>query len=282
MTTPSRPLPPVATKDEWDHALADLRVREKALTRQLDELHASRRRLPMVRVDLAYTLEGETGEVSLAQLFADRRQLIVYHFMFDSDWEAGCEGCSWVVDAMSHPAHLNARDTSLALVSRAPLPMLQTYRARMGWDLPWFSSAGTSFNDDFDATVEGEEHHGVSVFVRDDSEIYRTYHTGARGVEHLGSHWSYLDLTVRAPRTLGRFATRMAAVRAVHVAPTSRRLLTEGLSASRRVRGDGRRTNRARPARHRQRHTSAPKETMKEGLPTPRSCLGEVCPYFGA
>lgn len=96
---------------------------------------------------------------------------------------------------MSHPAHLNARDTSLAIVSRAPLDKLHRYRDRMGWSLPWYSSSGTDFNDDMGVTVDGEEWHGVSVFLRDHDDLHRTYFTGDRGVEHLGSHWTYLDLT---------------------------------------------------------------------------------------
>ncbi len=149
----------------------------------------------MTPVTEDYVFEGETGRRSLLDLFEGRRQLIIYHFMFGPDWDAGCEGCSWVVDAMSHPAHLHARDTSLALVSRADLNTLLAYRQRMGWTLPWYSAAGTNFNEHMGATVDGEEHHGLSVFIRRDNRVWRSYHTGDRGVEHLGSHWTYLDLT---------------------------------------------------------------------------------------
>ena len=190
-----RALPDVVSLEEWQRALGELTTREKALTRQNDALSAERRRLPMVRIERSYLFDGRDGQASLLELFGGRRQLIVYHFMFAPDSDEGCAGCSWVVDAMSHPAHLNARDTSLALVSRAPLEKLESYRERMGWDLPWYSSFGTDFNADMGVTVDGEEWHGRSVFLRDGDNSYRTYFTGARGVEHLGSHWTYLDLT---------------------------------------------------------------------------------------
>lgn len=193
--SPEPSLPPVATPAEWEEALAALRAKEKAHTRDGDAISAERRRLPMVHIEQSYRLRGPDGSVELLDVFEGRRQLIVYHFMFGPDAEAGCEGCSWVVDAMSHPAHLAARDTTLALVSRAELDELERYRERMGWNLPWYSSFGSDFNEDMGATIDGEEHHGVSVFIRDGAEIYRTYYTGDRGVEHLGSHWTYLDLT---------------------------------------------------------------------------------------
>ncbi len=195
-TTPA--LPRIVSDDEWRAELAELRVREKALTRELDVLNAQRRTLPMVAVGNDYVFQGVDGSRSLLDLFDGRTQLIVYHFMFGTDWDAGCDGCSWVVDAMSHPAHLNARDVSIVLSSRAPIDALVAYRERMGWDMPWYSAApvghGPDFNVDMGATVNGDEHHGLSVFIRDGDQIYRTYHTGDRGVEHLGSHWTYLDL----------------------------------------------------------------------------------------
>lgn len=186
--------PPVVDTDEWKRQLLSFREKEKALTRALDELNAERRRLPMTPVRADYVFDGADGSRTLLELFDGRSQLIVYHFMFGPDWEAGCEGCSWVVDAMSHPAHLNARDVSLALVSRSALSKLHAYRDRMGWDLPWYSSLGTSFNDDMGATIDGQENHAVSVFLRDGDDVFRTYLTEDRGVEHLGSHWTYLDL----------------------------------------------------------------------------------------
>ncbi|MGI9611577.1 MAG: DUF899 domain-containing protein [Acidimicrobiales bacterium] len=188
-------LPTVVPIDQWQRALGEQIAKEKAHTRRGDELSAQRRRLPMVRLGADYRFEGPSGEVSLLGLFADRRQLIVYHFMFGPDADEGCPGCSWVTDAMTHPAHLQARDTSMVAVSRAPLSKLMAYRKRMGWSLDWYSSFGSTFNDDMGVTVDGEEWHGVSVFLRADDVVYRTYFTGDRGVEHLGSHWTYLDLT---------------------------------------------------------------------------------------
>ena len=189
------PHPPVVPEAEWRKELASLREEEKAMTRQLDVLNARRRRLPMTQVDAGYVFDGEGVRRTLLDLFDGRSQLIVYHFMFGPDWDAGCDGCSWVVDAMSHPAHLNARDVSLALVSRSTLDQLLEYRHRMGWDVPWYSSLGSTFNEDMGATVGGEESHGLSVFLRAGNDVWRTYFTEDRGVEHLGSHWTYLDLT---------------------------------------------------------------------------------------
>ncbi len=196
-------LPSIVSEQEWLAALRQQVDREKAFTRARDDLNAQRRRMPMVRIDKNYSFAGPSGTVSLGDLFDGRRQLIVYHFMFGPDWQAGCDGCSWVVDAMTHPAHLNARDTSIVLVSRAPLEKLQGYQQRMGWRHPvWYSSLGSDFNQDMGATVTDpddptrtSERHGISVFLRDGGNIYRSYFNGARGVEYLGSLWTYLDLT---------------------------------------------------------------------------------------
>lgn len=195
MTKAAQALPEIVSPEEWQAAIDKLLITEKELTRARDALNAERRRLPMVRIDKDYLLEGRNGKASLLDLFEGRRQLIVYHFMFAPEWNQGCDGCSWVVDAMSHPAHLHARDTSLALVARAPLEKLERYGTRMGWDLPWYSSFGTEFNPDFGVTTSRGERHGASVLLRDGENIYRSYFTGARGVEYLGSHWTYLDLT---------------------------------------------------------------------------------------
>ncbi len=195
MTTQKNALPKIVSKDLWETALDQLLIKEKELTRARDSLSAARRRLPMVRIEKDYRFLGSEGELKLLDLFFGRRQLIVYHFMFAPEWNAGCDGCSWVADAMTHPAHLHARDTSLVMVSRAPLDKLQRYQSRMGWNLPWYSSFGSDFNVDFGATINGKENHGASVFLRSGNDVYRTYFTGRRGVEYLGSHWSYLDLT---------------------------------------------------------------------------------------
>lgn len=194
MTT-EQPLPKAVSADEWQAALDRLLVKEKELTRARDAMNAERRRLPMVKVEKNYTLQGVNGAATLLDLFEGRRQLIVYHFMFAPDWKAGCDGCSWVADAMTHPAHLYARDTSLVMVSRAPLEKLKQYKSRMGWTIPWYSSYESDFNYDFGVTTDNGERHVASVFLRDGNDIYRTYFTGARGVEYLGTHWTYLDLT---------------------------------------------------------------------------------------
>ena len=191
----SAALPPVVDLADWEAAIAALREEEKAHTRRGDALAAARRRLPMVAVRTDYHLVGEDGPIGFLDLFDGRSQLIVYHFMFGAEWDEGCDGCSWVTDAMSHPAHLHARDVTMVLVSNAPIEKLLAYRERMGWDLPWFSSHGSSFNSDMGASVDGEEHHGLSVFLRSGDDVYRTYFTTDRGIEHFGSHWTYLDVT---------------------------------------------------------------------------------------
>jgi predicted dithiol-disulfide oxidoreductase (DUF899 family) len=196
-------LPPVVSQQEWRTALEQLRVKEKAATRARDALAAERRRLPRVRIDKDYAFDGPRAKVSLGDLFEGRRQLLLYHFMFGPNQEAGCDGCSMFVDQIGHPSHLHARDTSFALVSRAPIDRIEPFRKRMGWTLPWYSSFGSDFNHDFGVGPErprpGEyqdgEAFGLSVFLRDGGAIYRTYVTNGRGVEALGSVWTFLDLT---------------------------------------------------------------------------------------
>ena len=191
--------PQIASREEWQRARDQLLVREKAATRARDALAAERRRLPMVRIEKDYVFEGPDGKASLLDLFEGRRQLVIYHFMFapgvDGWPSAGCPGCSLVVDNIGHLAHLHARDTSLALVSRAPLANLESYKRRMGWTLPWFSSAGTDFNDDFGVTTAEGENFGLSVFLREGDSVFHTYFTTARGVEVLASNFTLLDMT---------------------------------------------------------------------------------------
>lgn len=195
MRTSKPAAPRIVDETEWRAAMDEQLAREKAHTRAQDALAAARRRLPMVRVEKGYRFDTPDGRRSLLELFDGRQQLIVYHFMFGPDWEAGCPGCSWVTDAMSHPAHLHARDVSMVLISRAPLDRLLAYRQRMGWSMPWVSSLNSDFNQDMGATTEDGEQHGLTVFLRDGDQVYKTYNSWARGVEALGSHWSYLDLT---------------------------------------------------------------------------------------
>jgi predicted dithiol-disulfide oxidoreductase (DUF899 family) len=192
-------LPPVVSQAEWQQAHEELLGKEKEATRARDALAAERRRQPMVRIDKDYVFEGPDREASLLDLFDGRRQLILYHFMFAPDvdgWpSAGCDGCSMVVDNVGHLAHLHARDTSFVLVSRAPLAQLEAYRTRMGWTVPWYSSSGSDFNRDFGVTTDDGEIFGLSVFLRDGDDVFRTYFTSGRGVEALGSNWTFLDLT---------------------------------------------------------------------------------------
>ncbi len=192
-------LPKVVSQTAWQAAREELLVKEKAATRARDALAAERRRLPMVRIDKDYVFEGPAGKASLVDLFDGRRQLILYHFMFAPDVEgwpsAGCDGCSMVVDQVGHLSHLHARDTSFVLVSRAPLPNIERYRKRMGWSIPWFSSSANDFNRDFGVTTDEGETFGLSVFLRDGDHVFRTYFTDRRGVEALGSVWTFLDLT---------------------------------------------------------------------------------------
>lgn len=186
----------IVSAAEWSQALAEQIDAEKRHMRAADRLAAARRRLPMTPVDKDYVFDGPSGPVGLADLFEGRRQLLLYHFMFGPDWEAGCDGCSMVVDCFPHPAHLHARDATLALVSRAPRDTLEAYRQRMGWELPWYSSHGTDFNHDFGTTDdEGGESFGLSVFLEEDGRIFRTYFTERRALESLGTTWDLLDLT---------------------------------------------------------------------------------------
>jgi predicted dithiol-disulfide oxidoreductase (DUF899 family) len=184
---------------EWQAARDELLVKEKEVTRARDALAAERRRLPMVRIDKDYVFEGSDGTASLLDLFDGRRQLILYHFMFALGVEgwptAGCPGCSMFVDQIGHVAHLHARDTTFVLVSLAPLASIQSYKGRMGWTLPWLSSSGSDFNADFGLSRDDGETFGLSVFLRDGDDVYRTYFVDERGVEALGSVWTFLDLT---------------------------------------------------------------------------------------
>jgi predicted dithiol-disulfide oxidoreductase (DUF899 family) len=191
--------PQVVTPAEWQQAHEELLAKEKEATRARDALAAERRRQPMVRIEKDYVFEGPDGEARLADMFDGRRQLILYHFMFapgvDGWPEAGCEGCSLVVDNVGHLAHLHARDTSFVLVSRAPIERIEAYRRRMGWTIPWFSSEKNDFNADFGLSRDDGEYFGLSVFLRDGDDVFRTYFTSGRGVEALGSVWTFLDLT---------------------------------------------------------------------------------------
>lgn len=203
MSVTKTPLPDIVSRDQWLAANKRQIEKEKAHTRARDSLNAERRRLPAYRLNKDYVFDGPDGKRQLLDLFDGRRQLILYHFMFGPTAEEGCDGCSMVVDNMGHPAHLQARDINLVLVSRAPLEKIKPFKARMGWSLPWYSSYGSDFNIDFGLgpeTPQTGQHQdgemfGLSVFLRDDeNHIYQTYFTQHRGVEYLGSSFSYMDL----------------------------------------------------------------------------------------
>ena len=164
-----------------------------------DALAAERRRLPVVRIEKDYIFIGPGGEKSLLDLFEGRRQLLLYHFMFAppvKGWpDAGCVGCSMVVDQFPYLGHFHSRDISFCLVSLAPLANIEKYKKRMGWNYPWYSSEKSDFNKDFGRTTDKYEMYGLSVFIRDDQKnVYRSYFTGGRGVEGLNI-WTFLDLT---------------------------------------------------------------------------------------
>ena len=214
------PHPPIVSRDQWLGERKKLLAHEKEFTRQYDRVNAERRRLPMVKIEKNYIFDGPNGKTSLKDLFAGRRQLVVYHFMFDPAWEKGCPGCTRYVNAIGDLSMLNDRDTTFVLVSRAPLAKLDAYRAQKGWSLSWFSSFGGDFNYDFHATnhekvapieynyrnkaeleakngpnaIEGEEH-GLSVFFRLGDEVFHTYSAYARGTESLTNARALLDMT---------------------------------------------------------------------------------------
>jgi predicted dithiol-disulfide oxidoreductase (DUF899 family) len=220
-------LPLVVSEAEWLIARTALLTKEKALTRQRDELNTERRNLPMVEITKEYSFEGPEGKVGLRDLFAGRRQLMVSHFMFNPEWDDGCPSCSAGADerAPGLYEHLNVRDTSLAYVSRAPLAKIDDYKQRKGWTFPWYSSLGGDFNYDFHVTMdesvtpmiynyctraehdaagtgyyfEGQqpiEEPGLSCFLRDGDRVFHTYSSYGRGAEMTGGSYYFLDLTV--------------------------------------------------------------------------------------
>ncbi|MBK0869519.1 MAG: DUF899 domain-containing protein [Saccharopolyspora sp.] len=217
-------LPEIVSPEQWRAARVRLLAQEKAATKARDALNADRRRLPMVRVESDYRFHGPDGELRLPDLFDGRRQLVVYHFMFDPEWDTGCPSCSAFVDQLGDLTHLRARDTNLVAVSRAPWEKIEPFQRRMGWTVPWYSSNGTRFNHDFhvthDESVRPIEYNyrskqeldeagvgyylgdsqpfelpGLSVFLRDGDAVFHTYSTYARGMDGLGSTTSLLDLT---------------------------------------------------------------------------------------
>jgi len=219
-------LPEIASQEQWLAARTELLAAEKELTRRRDELNVQRRLMPMVEITKDYVVHGPQGDVGLLELFDGRRQLIVRHFMFDPSWEDGCPSCTAGVDEIADGLlrHLAARDTSFAIVSRAPLAKLERYREKRGWSIPWYSSEGSDFNYDFHVTlddsvtpveynfrsaaehraagtgyyVEGEqplELPGESYFLRDGDRVFHTNSVYARGGESTGGAYYFLDNT---------------------------------------------------------------------------------------
>jgi predicted dithiol-disulfide oxidoreductase (DUF899 family) len=195
-------MPPIVSPQEWEAQREKMLVKEKELTRARDALAAERRRMPWMAVEKDYRFEGPDGPASLLDLFDGRRQLVVYRAFYEPDVttypEAGgayperaCVGCSFGADQVAHPAHLNARDTTLVYASRAPQAQIRGLKERMGWEhIPWYT-----ITDDFDKDFGVDEWHGHNAFVREGDRIFRTYFVDARGDEAMGSTWSYLDIT---------------------------------------------------------------------------------------
>jgi predicted dithiol-disulfide oxidoreductase (DUF899 family) len=219
-------LPRIASRDEWRAARLDLMKKEKDLTRARDALSIERRNLPMVEVDKEYIFEGPDGQVTLPDIFEGRPQLIIYHFMFHPEWDDGCPSCTAGTDEISQGFldHLRTRDTTYAMVSRAPLEKLERWKTKKGWTMPWYSANGTDFNYDFGVTIDasrgfneynyrtldeyvaiGQETMktaeqpydmpGRSCFLEVDGRVFHTYSQYARGLESTGGSYYFLDLT---------------------------------------------------------------------------------------
>ena len=208
--------PTTVSRDEWTAARKRLLAKEKEFNRQRDALSAERRKLPMVAIEKEYVFQGPEGRSTLAELFEGKRQLLVYHFMFEPDHNEGCPSCAFVADNFaSGLVHLAARDTAFAVISRAPLDKIDRFKKRMGWTFPWLSSFGTDFNYDFQVTLDKKhaeynyaplsaqpagrphegEREGLSVFLRDGDRLFHTYSTYQRGIDLILNTYNFLDLT---------------------------------------------------------------------------------------
>jgi predicted dithiol-disulfide oxidoreductase (DUF899 family) len=216
---------PVVSHEEWLSARTTFLAKEKEFTKLRDELNRQRRELPWEIVDKEYVLEGAEGKQALPELFDGRSQLIVYHFMFDPVWEAGCQHCSFWADNFNPiVVHLNQRDVTMIAVSRAPYPKLAAYQKRMGWDFKWVSSFGTDFNFDYRVSFTTDElerkdavynfktlhpgmpeREGASVFYKDpEGRVFHTYSTYARGIDMLNAAYHYIDLVPKGRDEGGR------------------------------------------------------------------------------
>ena len=190
----------IGTREEWLAARSDLLEREKELTRRSDALARERMALPWVPVEAEYRFCTVDGQVGLQELFGDCSQLLVYHLMMGPDWTEACLGCTYTADSFDRAVeHLPQRDVAFVAVSRAPVPAIEAYRARMGWSFRWVSCGTSTFNEDMEhfGAPECEELHGLSAFARDGDDVFHTYSTFDRGTDVLNSVWQLLD---RAPR----------------------------------------------------------------------------------
>ncbi|BCI51932.1 hypothetical protein NIIDNTM18_12100 [Mycolicibacterium litorale] len=186
--------PPIVSAREWQDAHREMLVKEKEMTRARDALAAMRRRMPWMAVEKSYAFEGPDGPATLRDLFDGRRQLIVYRAFVEPGvhgWpDHGCVGCSLMADHIGNLAHLNARDTTLVYASRASQADLERIKARMGWDIPWYT-----ITDDFDADFGCDQWHGTNAFIRDGDRVFRTYFVNDRGDEAFVNTWTFLDMT---------------------------------------------------------------------------------------
>jgi predicted dithiol-disulfide oxidoreductase (DUF899 family) len=215
----------VVSMGEWVEARKRLLAKEKEFTRVREQLSAERRQLPWMRIDKNYTFDGPNGRETLVQLFGDRSQLVVYHFMFAPEWEVGCKSCSfWADNFNGITAHLRQRDVAFAAVSRAPLAKLQAFAQRLGWTFKWVSSQSNDFNYDFEVSFKPEalargdatynfaklqnansDMPGISVFTKDESgTVFRTYSTFGRGLDMMNTAYHYLDLVPKGRDEAGQ------------------------------------------------------------------------------
>jgi predicted dithiol-disulfide oxidoreductase (DUF899 family) len=211
-------LPDVVSREQWLEARRQLLAEEKEATRARDALNATRRGLPMVRIDQEYVFEGPDGRVTLADLFQGRRQLIIQHVMFGPDWDQPCPGCSAGIEEISPGLleHLGSRETTFVLASRAPYDKIAAKARERGWFVPWYSAFGSEFNYDYGVTLDADrgrvdynyrpvpealsgdrstELPGLSCFLREGEEVFHTYSTFARGTDQIGNAYTLLDLT---------------------------------------------------------------------------------------
>jgi predicted dithiol-disulfide oxidoreductase (DUF899 family) len=208
----------VVSLAEWTAARKELLLKEEELGRARAAVNAARMELPMVKIEKEYVFEGPDGKASLPDLFEGRPQLIIYHYMFDPEWNQGCKHCALLVDNIGHLSHIHARNTTLVLMSRAPYPKIEAFRERMGWEVPWYSAYGTDFNYDFHVTLDDSvvpveynfkdkaalerdgdgftsgEASGLTVFLKQDDAVYHTY-ASYDGEDVLYGTFNYLDLT---------------------------------------------------------------------------------------